>query len=135
MPGFLTTVIILSIIDVIIVNARPAQVVTDHAVYRGQKLVIGNEGNGSCKYSGDWKITPAWVLRNNEATYAVSAGENMYPKFLGEGADLRLQKSWEMKYSLEIETDNTTLAGRYTCQYSDKPEEVQSVCACVCVCF
>ena len=49
----------------------------------------------------------------------------MYPKFMGDGSDVRLKKSWELKYYLEIDTDNTSLAGRYNCQYSDKAEEVK----------
>ena len=55
-------------------NGKRKAVVTDHAIFKGQKLEIGNKGNGSCKYTGDWKITPAWVFRNKDATYAVSAG-------------------------------------------------------------
>ena len=49
----------------------------------------------------------------------------MYPTFMYDGSDLRLKKSWEMKYYLEIDADNTSLAGQYNCQYSDKPEEVK----------
>ena len=49
----------------------------------------------------------------------------MYPTFLSDGSDIRLKKSWESKYYLEIDTDNTSLAGRYSCQYSDKSEEVR----------
>ena len=48
----------------------------------------------------------------------------MYPKFLGQGADLSLKTSGGSKYYLEIDTDNTSLAGRYDCQYSDNPKEV-----------
>ena len=47
---------------------------TDHAIYKGEQLEIGTKGNGSCKYTGNSQITPAWVLRNNEATYSLSAG-------------------------------------------------------------
>ena len=49
----------------------------------------------------------------------------MYPKFLGQGADLSLKTSGGSKYYLEIDTDNTSLAGRYDCQYSDNPKEVK----------
>lgn len=105
-------------------DGKRRAVVTDHAIIRGEKLEIGQNGNGSCKYTGSWKITPAWMFKNKEATYAVSAGENMYPSFMNEQSSIQLKKSWEMKYYLEIDTDNTSLAGQYNCQYSDKAEEI-----------
>ena len=76
-----TLIFTLNFILIDICSGKRDFVVTDHAVYKGEKLEIGNQGNGSCKYTGNWKITPAWVLRNNEATYAVSAGSLLFSRF------------------------------------------------------
>ena len=75
--GIILTLAFLSTKCVSFSDGKSNQVVTDHAVYKGEKLIIGNDGNGSCKYTGERKIQPAWVLRNSESTYAVSAGRRM----------------------------------------------------------
>ena len=81
------------------VNGNRPTVVTDYAVFKGDQLRIGNEGEGSCKYSGNWKISPAWVLRNNEGTYALSAGKYLGLSFASDitGRDVEYRKgiTWE----------------------------------------
>ena len=66
--------IFLALSQIQLIKAKLDAVVTDHAIYKGEQLEIGTKGNGTCKYTGNSQITPAWVLRNNEATYSLSAG-------------------------------------------------------------
>ena len=92
---------------------------TNHAVQLGDQLTFGRDGNGSCKYTGDHEISPAWLLtRGNGQSTSVTSGENVYPGYRGID-DLKLKKRWDGKYFLTINTRNTSLAGTYRCQHSD----------------
>jgi hypothetical protein len=69
----------------------------------------------------DLKFEMAWT--GKQKTEALSAGENLYPPYAASKT-LSLNKNWENKYILEIDTSNTSWAGRFACQHSDLDQDV-----------
>ena len=62
-------------------------------------------------------------LEGPDVTSSVSAGENFYPPYANLD-DIKLERNWEGKYFLSIDTKNTSLAGSYKCQHSNSKNDI-----------